>query len=404
MSPDGVIDRSTSIRALARNRPFLVLWSSYSVSLLGNGLTSAALALLAHQLVGGEASMIFGIALTIRIIGRVVASPFSPLLAEKFGSRILLASAALLSAGITLTFIGVNSVWQIYLVVLGLNLVDAVFVPLYKSVIPGLVGTRLYPKAQALGTVSYELSNVAAPALAALAIAWFGFRTNFVLDALTFLLVAIAIGSIRELKQPAIKTKEKERSGAMTGFRMMWKRIPLRLSLIYSWITALAGSYVIVATISYAMGPLNLSAVGYAWIMAAFGLGSTLGALLFGWMNEHTRHTLFRLSPLAMALGLGISGLGESVTMLALAWIISGLGYGMANVGVNQMLAEHATESERPHVFAAQFSFSHAAWGLFYPLAGWTSTTIGFMPGAILFTLVIAGGMLWIYQLRRNSR
>lgn len=392
--------------SLWRNRPFAVLWSSYTVSLLGNGLTSAALALLAHQLVGGDASMVFGIALAIRIGGRVLASPFSPLLAEKLGQRGLLVTASVLSGLLVAVFTEVSAVWQIFVLVFALNLVDACFVPLYKSIIPGLVGTKLYPKAQALGTVSYELSNVAGPALAALAIAALGFRANFLLDALTFFAVAVAIATLREIAgKPKINTsvqnKSVQKRGALTGFRLMWGRAPLRLSLVYAWLAALAGAYVMVATISYAMGPLGLSEAGYAWIMVAFGLGSTIGALLFGWLPEKARHALFRVSPLALAAGLLGCGWGGSITLLVLGWIVTGAGYGMANVGINQLLAEHASEAERPHVFAAQFSFSHAAWGIAYPLAGWLATSLGFLPGALIFGGVILAGMIGVLLTRR---
>ena len=55
-------------QTLWRNLPFQRLFWAHVVSLVGSGLSSVALGLLAHQLVGASASAVLGITLAIRII------------------------------------------------------------------------------------------------------------------------------------------------------------------------------------------------------------------------------------------------------------------------------------------------------------------------------------------------
>ncbi|MGC1480367.1 MAG: hypothetical protein WA771_07675, partial [Chthoniobacterales bacterium] len=54
--------------SLWRNRPFQQIFWAHVISLVGSGLSSVALGLLAHQLVGASASMVLGVTLAIRIV------------------------------------------------------------------------------------------------------------------------------------------------------------------------------------------------------------------------------------------------------------------------------------------------------------------------------------------------
>jgi MFS family permease len=65
-----------------------------------------------------------------------------------------------------------------------------------------------------------------------------------------------------------------------------------------------------------------------------------------------------------------------------IAWIISGAGQGVFSVISNTLLAENSEESERSHIYAAQFALSHAGWGISYPLCGFLAGQLGFAVAA----------------------
>jgi len=50
------------------------------------------------------------------------------------------------------------------------------------------------------------------------------------------------------------------------------------------------------------------------------------------------------------------------------------------------VITRSAQREDRPAVFAAQFSLSHAGWLLAYPLAGWLGTAVGLTPALLVLS------------------
>ena len=188
---------STTDSPLWRHGAFQKLFWAHVISLIGSGLSSVALALLAHQLVGASASAVLGITLAIRIVVIVFFSPWAGQIAERCGARALMIGSDVLRAGIVVGFFFAESVWQIYVLAFFLNLGAAIFTPVYKAVIPGVVSEKQYPQALALGAIAYDTANILGPSLAGLFIATFGFRGNFLADAVTFLVSAALLFAVR---------------------------------------------------------------------------------------------------------------------------------------------------------------------------------------------------------------
>jgi len=349
--------------------------------------------------------MVFGVALTLRIAGRVGAGMFAGKVADRFGVRRSMIAAAVASGSCTAFFYEVGAIWQIFALVLTLNVIDALFVPIYKSVIPTLVGPRLYPKALAAGTLAYELSNIAGPSLAALLIAAIGFRGNFLLDAASFVLVAAMAASLPRSveRQPEAPGEPRRKRRIRWGLAQMVERPRLRRSLLLQLGASLVGAYVFVATVGYVKTELDLSDSLYAVTMAAFGLGSCGGAILYGNLSGAKRVRAERAIFPGLLGGLALAALTPSWLVLLVAWVIAGFAYALANVRANEILVDASDEPERPHLFAAQFSLSHAGWGLAYPLAGWLETTIGFRGGAVVFLALLGVFVAGVLVARRRG-
>jgi MFS family permease len=122
--------------SLWRHSPFQRLFWAHALSLIGTGITSVALGLLAHELVGASASVVLGVTLTIRIIVIVTCAPWVGRIADHFGSRATLLASDFMRAFVVIGFFYVEAVWQIYVLASILNLGSAVFTPVYKALIP----------------------------------------------------------------------------------------------------------------------------------------------------------------------------------------------------------------------------------------------------------------------------
>jgi len=378
--------------SLWRHSVFQRLFWAHAFSLVGTGITSVALGLLAHELVGASASVVLGFTLAIRIVIIVTCSPWVGRIAERFGSRKTMLASDLLRAVIVIGFFYVDAVWQIYALAVALNLCAAVFTPVYKALIPDVVGEALYPRALALGSVAYDTANILGPALAGLLIAWVGFRGAFVFDALTFILSAGLIFGLPRLAAGQAVAAAKSTSPSLGhGISAMLQRAPLRRSLFLALQTSVSGAFVLVATVDFVKENLMMSDSSYAWAMAIYGMGSVGGAIIYARSAKSIRNRLSRIAAPLLIGALILVGLLPSYSALIIAWLLAGAGQSILGIRGNELLAANSTGAERAHIYAAHFSLSHAGWGLTYPLAGLLTVAWGFQPCALVFSLILIG-------------
>ena len=379
---------TTTPSSLWANRRFTTLFAAHVASLIGSGIGSVALALLAEEIVGTSAATVLAITLTIRIAIIVFVAPTAGQLADRLGRKTTMILMDVLRAVVVLGFFFANALWQIYLLAFFMHLGSAFFTPVYKAVIPGITGEKLYPRALAFGTVAYDLSNIAGSSLAALVIALAGYRGNFIVDAITFLLSALLVLSIH-IDAPIAKT-EKQKTEFLFGARRMLTIPGLLGSLFLALRVSILGGLALVATIKFVKIELGLSDTAYAWTMAPLGLGSTVGALLYANASATLQHHLGRAVLPAFFAALILAALANNIAVLMIAWFFSGAGQSIYGIMSNRLLAANSNEEDRPHIYAAHFSLSHAGWGLTYPLAGICATTLGFATTSWIFFGLLA--------------
>jgi MFS transporter, NRE family, putaive nickel resistance protein len=395
------MSNSDNPTSLWRHRPFQQLFWAHALSLLGSGLTSVALGLLAHQLVGASASSVLGTTLAIRILVIVLCSPWAGKVGDVLGPRKTMIASDLMRAAVVVGFFFANSVWQIYVLAVFLNFGSAIFTPIYRAVIPGVVTTEQYPRALAIGSVAYDTANILGPSLAAGMIALFGFRGNFIADAITFLGSAALLIGLPRLAMEAAKSTVSAFS-TRDGMAAMIKRLPLRRSIYLALQTSVGGAFVIVATIDFIKNELALTDQAYAWAMGAFGIGSVLGAVIYGKVESGRGPLVFASAPGMIAALACVAAFPAYATVVA-AWFLIGAAYSILGIRSSEFLAANSTAEERSHIYAAHFALSHAGWGLTYPLAGFLTTGLGFATTAWIFAAILAAVSLPFWLARRDA-
>ncbi|MFM2198651.1 MAG: hypothetical protein RLZZ505_2083 [Verrucomicrobiota bacterium] len=395
-----------SIPSLWNHRVFQQLFWAHALSLFGSGLTSLALGLLAHQLVGASASEVLGVTLAIRIIVIVLVSPWAGQVAARFGARQVMVASDVMRCGVLVGFYFADAVWQIYALAVLMNLGSAIFTPIYRAIIPDVVTPEQYPKAAAIGSIAYDAANILSPTLAALLIALVGFRGSFVVDGITFLVSAALILGLPRLAAEIASTAKKERISLGHGISSMFHRAKLRLSLFLALQTSIAGAFVIVATVNLVKNDLRMSDTAYAWVMGAFGVGSVCGALVYSRISTAARNFGVNASGPVMLLALAAVAIAPHYGVVMAAWALIGAGYSILGVRGSELLAEDSQGAERPHIFAAHFALSHAGWGLTYPLAGFLTTLLGFGNTAWIFAALLLCVALpaWIVKARVRTQ
>ncbi|WP_020682361.1 MFS transporter [Marinobacterium rhizophilum] len=384
-----------------QDRRFRHLFAAQVISLFGTGLTTVALALLAYQIAGGRAGEVLGIALALKMAAYVFVAPLIGSYAQQLPRRALLVSLDLLRAAAVLALPFINAVWQIYCLVFLLNLFSAGFTPVFQATIPDIIRDRQqYDRALSLSRLAYDLENLLSPAIAAMLIAVMIFDALFVLNAIAFVASALLVVSV------VLPGQLPDRGStfwhrAVKGMKIYVRTPRLQGLLALCLAVAAVGSMQIVNTVVYVRTYLGLDDTWVAIALAAAGGGSMSAALLMPRaLQKVPERTLMLAGGGIMAAAVLLGTLQPDIAGLMILWCLIGFGSSLVQTPVGRLLIRSCHEPDRPAVFAAQFSLSHACWLVTYPLAGWSGANLGLaaafaIMGAIALISALAALTLW---------
>ena len=119
-------------------RTFRRLFAAQLVALVGTGLLTVALGLLAYDIAGSDAGAVLGTASAIKMVAYVVVAPVMSAVAASVPRKVLLVAADGVRASIAVTLPFVDQVWQIYGLIFVLQAASATFTPAFQSIIPSV--------------------------------------------------------------------------------------------------------------------------------------------------------------------------------------------------------------------------------------------------------------------------
>jgi MFS family permease len=204
-----------------------------------------------------------------------------------------------------------------------------------------------------LNSMQFTAARAFGPALAGLVLAEFGPSTAFMVNALSFVLVLVALVSIRPRPIAMPTGAPKVLEHFRVGVRYVMERRALMLPVVTILIVSLFGSSVIQLSAPLARRVFDVGRAQYGFMAAAFGVGAvlgTLGTLVFG--------DRVRRSRLAM-IGLVLFGAGEillggapeyGVGLVGLCAM--GVAYMFLAVSLNTTIQARVDESHRGRVLS----------------------------------------------------
>lgn len=379
------------------NLTYRHLFVAQVLSLLGTGLATVALGLLAYDLAGADAGTVLGTALAIKMIAYVGIAPVAGAFVHLVPRRSLLVSLDLLRAAVAVCLPFVTEIWQVYALIFLLQSGSAAFTPTFQATIPDILPEEAeYTKALSLSRLAYDLEALASPAIAAALLGVIGFHWLFGLNALGFLVSAALVLSV-VLPSPKPATTAEGAWGRTTrGARIYLATPRLRGLLALNLSVAAAGAMVIVNTVVLVRAGFGLGEREVAWSLAAYGLGSMAAALslprLLG--ERMTDRSAMLAGAILLVAGLLVAPLVPSWPALLPVWALLGLGNGLVLTPSGRLLRRSAHAGDRPALFAAQFALSHACWLLTYPLAGGLGAAIGLGPTFLALAVLAVAGLV----------
>jgi MFS family permease len=380
--------------AVLQNRTYRRLFLAQVIALVGTGLTTVALGLLAFELAGAEAGVVLGTALAIKMIAYVGVAPIASAFTERVPRRAMLVVLDLVRAVLALLLPFVTEVWQVYVLIFVIQSASAAFTPTFQATIPDVVpDEKDYTQALSLSRLAYDLESLVSPMLAAALLTVISFHSLFAGTAMGFFASAALVLSVAlPSPQPSKPRGIYERT--TRGIRIYLATPRLKGLLAINLAVASAGAFVIVNTVVYVQGIFDLDQQSTALALAAFGGGSMVAALaLPGLLERVNDRTAMLAGSSLLATGTLTAAALASYAWLLPLWFTLGLGYSMAQTPSGRLLRRSANPEGRPAVYAAQFALSHACWLITYPLAGWAGAALGLPATALLLAALAAAAI-----------
>ena len=372
------------------NKTYIKLFLAQVISLVGTGVTTIALALLAWQLAKDEAGQVLGIALSLKMVAYVFFTPLITAYVHKLPRRVWLVSLDVIRAGIVLYLPFVTEVWEIYLLLFLINLCSAGFTPVFQATISDIIKDELaYKKALSYSRLAYDLEQLLSPSFAAVLLVFISFSTLFILDSLTFVVSAILISMcvIPNIKKIEFDTSVKER--VLFGISSYLKTPRLKALLFLYMSVALASAMMITNTVVYVSQYLQKGESFVAIAMAFSGFGSMIVAIFLPKFLEKIQLRIVVLfGSMILVLALFLSSFSPTWVYFVILWFILGVGLSLVQVPAGFLVRLSCKEEDSISFFSANFSLSHLCWMFAYIIAGVMGVKIGLENTFLVFAVL----------------
>lgn len=376
------------------------------VSVSGTWMQSIAQAWLVLELSGSGA--LLGLVTACQFLPMLVLGPFAGVVADRVDTRRLLVLTQSLAATLALvlgalTVTGAVRLWMVFVLALGLGLVNAFDMPGRQTFVLEMVGRDRLTNAVSLNSIVMNTGRLLGPAVAGAVIAAWGLGVCFVANGISYLAAIVALLVMRPHELLVGPKSERRRGQLAEGLRYVWSTPALRVPLLLM---------IAIGTLTYefqvslpllAKDTFGTGAAGYGLLQSAMSLGAIVGGL---GLAARARPTHRRLGLAAVGFGVATGALalapsyGTALLLLVVVGAASILFITLANSTL-QPTADPAMRSRVIALYGVAFLGSTPIGG---PIVGWVGQVLGPRWGLALgaAAALIAAAACWRSLVRQH--
>ena len=334
---------------------------------------------------------------------RIVLAPLTGTVVDRFATRRLIVTVSCAQFAVT-TLLAFADGFALYLLVFALAVGGAIIGPTWQSFIAAVVPSDRLSKTYAFIQTFRSLAIVCGAGLGGLLVDSFGSRNALLINATTFLFVAIVGATLQTQRSPM--STGRGRAELVQGFRVLFERPVLRWSLFLLASFNMSAGVIEVMGVFLVTDDLGGSARDYGFVVGALGVSMVAtGAVLSRAQPRGKDTTLLMVSALTSATGMAIYGFAPNVVVAISAFLVNGAGLTGLHVFGTPIVVRHTQEPERGRVFAATSSVTTGGILLATGIAGAVGTAFAarqvIVSAALLCILcAVFGGM----SIRRSDR
>lgn len=266
-------------------KPYLLLWSTQTLSALGSGMTSYALVLWLYLRTGSALQT--ALLSVCSYAPYVVMSVFAGALSDRWNKKRTMLACDLLAAATTVTVLmliraGALLPWHLYVLNALNGLMNTVQQPAGEVAATLLIPKELYQQTSGLRSLSQSLNSILTPVLATALFAFAGIGWVIAVDLATFGIAFLTLWLFISIPEAEGEQKRRETLLASAAQGLNWLR---QNPLILKLILFLAAINLVASTYDAAMPAMVLSKPGggetaLGLVNACVGLATLAGSLL----------------------------------------------------------------------------------------------------------------------------
>ena len=356
------------IDLLRRNRNFRQLWLGQVVSQMGDWFDTIALYTIILNLTGSGRNV--GLLLVARFVPSFLFGPVSGVVADRFSRRTIMIWSDLLRALVVLGFLFVrraDQLWIIYVLTVLQLALSTFFEPAKTAAVPSIVADRELVAANAISSVTWSVMLTLGAAIGGIITGWFGTNAAFILDALSYLLSAALIFTVRLPKRPKRERKKLSFGQAvgitetLEGARYVKRRPGVLALLLVKPAWGLGGGILtLLAVFGERIFPVGKSAAtGIGVLFAARGIGTAVGPIVARRLAGEGKNSLTISIGVAFLIGGAFYIAFGAATSFIFALIVLGIahtGGSILWVFSTVLLQRSVEDNFRGRVFAAELA------------------------------------------------
>ena len=276
---------SRKMRRFLLNRPFALLWSGQTISTFGSHISRDGLPI-AAILVLKATPLQMGLLASVDVIPVLLVGLFAGVLVDRLPRRPILiladiGRAILLSIIPLAALLGLLHIELLYLVAIVVGALTVFFEIANRSFLPTLLRKEEIVEGNSKLETSSALAEIAGPPLAGLLVQLITAPIAILFDALSFVVSALCIGSIRVSEQPDKAPKEDVHvwREISAGWHALFSNPLLRALAMYAGMRYFFGGAFAALYALYTLRLLHLQPVEYGILVMMGGIGGLFGAL-----------------------------------------------------------------------------------------------------------------------------
>ena len=346
--------------------------ASYTVNEFGDNFAIVALALLVYDRTGDVAPTA-ALFLAGKFLPAFVA-PFLTARLDQIAVRRTLPWLYVVEAGVFVALAAISDGEFVLAAVLALALVDGAIALTARGLTRGAIASILQPahllrEGNALLNIGFAVAAVGGSALAGILVTEVGLAVALLVDAASFLVIAIVLALARDLPAPHSESQgwlERLRGGLAFAGRN--RRV--RMLLGGQSVALILFTLIIPIEVIYAKESLGTTSAGFGFLLAAWGAGIVAGSLVYTGIRDRSAALLILVSTAAI----GVSYLGmaaaQSLLVACLLSALGGTGNGVQWVSVVTALQEATPQQYQARVVGLLESSLAAMPGVGYLIGG----------------------------------